>query len=147
MNEALSEANLALLEEEIPVGAVIVKDEKIIGRGHNEREKKNSISSHAEIEAIENAEKALGTWTLEGATIYVTLEPCLMCSGAILQSRISRVVYGAEDPSMGAVTSHYYAFDDPTVNNRPLLTKGVLKEKCSIILKRFFEENRKDKKH
>lgn len=143
MKEALDEARLAQKENEVPVGAVIVKDGVIIGRGHNEREAKNAISSHAEIEAILDAEKKLGSWSLEGATLYVTLEPCLMCAGAILQSRLHRVVYGVNDPKMGAIKSHYYVFDDPSYPNRPLVNDGCLEKESQALLESFFLSIRK----
>ena len=111
MNIALEEAEKALRENEIPVGAVVVKDGKVISVGHNQRECLNDITSHAEIEALKNAAKVLGSWKLNGCTLYVTLEPCLMCTGAILQSRVSRVVFGAKDERDGALISNYFVFD------------------------------------
>lgn len=143
MEEALNEAEKAYQENEVPVGAVVVLNGKIIGRGHNRRESLLDISSHAEIEAIKDASKTLGTWKLDECTLYVTLEPCLMCSGAILQSRVSRVVFGSKDPKDGGIISKYYVFDTPCDHERPLINGGVLEEKCSSLLKEFFEGKRK----
>jgi tRNA(adenine34) deaminase len=144
MNEALKEAEAAFKEGEVPVGAVIVYEDKIIGRGHNRREERKDISSHAEIEAIKMAEKNLGRWVLEGCTMYVTLEPCLMCAGAIAQARISRLEFGALDPSMGAIVSHFFVYDDPILTSRPLVGKGLLKDESSLLLSSFFKKERKN---
>lgn len=142
MKEALLEAKKALLENEVPVGAVIVKDGRIIGRGHNEREKKNAIYSHAEIEAILNAEKEIGRWSLAGASLFVTVEPCLMCSGAIKQAKISSVYYGCDDPSMGAIATHYHVFDDSLAETSPLVYRGILEEEAKELMKEFFAKRR-----
>ena len=128
---------------EIPVGAVVVLNDKIIGKGFNKRESKSDISSHAEIEAIKDAEKTLGNWRLDGATLYVTLEPCLMCSGAILQSRVSKVVFGSRDEKDGAIVSNYFVFDSPCSHERPLVYGDILKEECDALLKDFFASKRK----
>jgi tRNA(adenine34) deaminase len=143
MREALKSAQKALECGEIPVGAVIVLDGKIIARGYNQREKKNDVSSHAEIEALRSAGETLGNWKLNGATLYVTLEPCLMCAAAILQAHVSRVVYGADDPKEGAITAHHFIYDDPSLKERPLVSRGVLKKDCSILLQTFFFNRRK----
>jgi Cytosine/adenosine deaminases len=142
MRIALKSAQITGEQGEVPVGAIIVKDGQIVGSGANEREKKLDISSHAEIEAIRAAEKALGRWTLEGCTLYVTLEPCLMCAGAIAQARLDRLVYGAPDPKEGAVESHFYVFADPTLKHRPLVTGGILAADCERLLKKFFAVKR-----
>ena len=128
---------------EIPVGAVVVLNDKIIGKGFNKRESKFDISSHAEIEAIKDAEKTLGNWRLDGAALYVTLEPCLMCSGAILQSRVSKVVFGSRDEKDGAIVSNYFVFDSPCSHERPLVYGDILKEECDALLKGFFASKRK----
>lgn len=128
---------------EIPVGAVVVLNDKIIGKGFNKRESKFDISSHAEIEAIKDAEKTLDNWRLDGATLYVTLEPCLMCSGAILQSRVSKVVFGSRDEKDGAIVSNYFVFDSPCSHERPLVYGDILKEECDALLKDFFASKRK----
>lgn len=140
---ALIEAKKAYDEDEVPVGAVIVKDGVIIGKGHNKREKNHDISSHAEIEAIKQAEKTLGDWRLDGAAMYVTLEPCLMCAGAILQSRISKLVFSLRDPKDGAIVSNYFVYDSPSIHQRPLVYSGVLQDECDTLLKKFFESKRK----
>ena len=138
MLAALEEAQKAYAENEVPVGAVVVLGGEIVGRGHNRREANHDISSHAEIEALKEAAKRLNSWNLRGCTLYVTLEPCVMCSGAILQSGIDRLVYGANDKTMGAVCSHYQIFDDPSAPNRPLITKGVLAQESTKLLTAFF---------
>lgn len=143
MSLALKEAEIALENKEVPVGAVVVFNGKVVGKGHNEKEEKKDVSSHAEIEAIRDAAKNLGTWNLSDCTLYVTVEPCLMCSGAIMQSYITRVVYGTDDVTMGAVCSHFYAFDDPSFLRRPLVTKGIKKDECEALMKKFFKTLRK----
>jgi tRNA(adenine34) deaminase len=142
MKEALLEAEKAFEEGEVPVGAVVVVDDVIVGRGHNLREREKDISSHAEIEAIRQAEGKLGKWALDGASIYVTLEPCLMCAGAILQARIQNVIFAVSDPDMGAVVSHYYVYDDPTSSFRPLCHKGLLESESRSLLQAFFKSKR-----
>jgi tRNA(adenine34) deaminase len=142
MNAALLEAKKAFKEGEIPVGAVIVKDGKIISKAHNEREKKHDVSSHAEIEAIRLAGEKLGNWRLDGCAIYVTLEPCLMCAGAISQARIERLVYALDDPKEGAISSRQFIFADPSVSYRPMVNKGLLKEESSLLLSKFFFNRR-----
>ena len=143
MEIALEEARKALEEGEVPVGAVVVKDGKIIARGHNHRESTHDISSHAEIEALKAAGRALGTWDLKGCALYVTLEPCLMCAGAIEQSRVSTLVYGADDPQEGAITSKRFIFDSSEKANGPLIYRGVEKDRCQALLKDFFYARRK----
>lgn len=143
MKKAIELAKCAETYGEIPVGAVVVLNDQIIGEGFNKRESKLDISSHAEIEALKDAEKKIGNWRLEGATIYVTLEPCLMCSGAILQSRVSKVVFGSYDEKDGALVSRYYVYDEPSVHERPLVYGGVLKDECDSLLKEFFSKKRK----
>ena len=143
---ALEEAKAAYRENEVPVGAILVMNDMVIGRGHNHRENKNAIHSHAEIEAIEDAAKKLGRWNLEGATLYVTLEPCLMCAGAIIQSKISRLVYGADDLERGAVVSKLSAFEYFKTDACPLVYKGILAEESKQLITSFFEEQRKSKK-
>jgi tRNA(adenine34) deaminase len=134
---ALEEAKKAAKENEVPVGAILVIGDKIYS-AHNEREKKNDISSHAEIEVIKKAEKDLNSWLLPNATLYVTLEPCLMCAGAIAQARIKRLVYATSDPSMGAITSHYYVYDDPKNGYHPLVNVGLCQSESETLLKEFF---------
>lgn len=144
MRAALEEAEKAKAEKEVPVGAVVVYEGKIISAGRNRREiLKNSVF-HAEIEAIHRACKKLGRWRLSGCSLYVTLEPCPMCAGAIINSRISNLIYGASDPKAGSCKSVINLFDLP-YNHKPQVVSGVLKEECSEILSSFFKELRKQK--
>jgi len=142
MRIALKEAAKAYAEDEVPIGAVIVKEGVVIARAHNEKEKKNSALRHAEICAIEKATKRVGNWWLEGCTLYVTLEPCAMCAGAIVNSRLDRVVYGAKDARYGFLGSLADLPVDYALNHRPQETKGVLAEECSSILTSFFRAKR-----
>ena len=140
---ALREAEQALEENEVPVGAVIVHEEQVIAAAHNQREQLHDPTAHAEMIAITQAAESLGDWRLEGCTLYVTLEPCIMCSGAILQARIPVVVYGASDPKAGAVGSLYKLLDDPRLNHRCQIVPGVLAPACGEILTRFFQAQRR----
>ena len=137
MKDALALAAEAAAEGEVPVGAVIVRDGKVIATGRNRRELGKNALCHAELEAINNACKALGGWRLIGCTLVVTLEPCPMCAGAIINSRIERVVYGAADPKAGSCGSVVNLFELP-YNHRPELIGGVMGEECSSILSDFF---------
>ena len=141
MREALSLAEEAFSAGEVPVGAVVVKDGKVIGRGRNRREEHQSVLGHAELEAMEQAAKVLGSWRLTGCTLYVTLEPCPMCAGAILNARIPRVYYGARDREMGACGGVLNLFmeDFP---HPPALVGGVLAEDCRRVLTDFFRNLR-----
>ncbi len=145
MREALKEAKKALLKDEVPIGAVIVKEDKIIARGHNLRETRMNSLKHAEIVAIDKACKKLNNFRLEDCELYVTLEPCLMCSGAIVQSRIKKVCFGASDEKYGAVTSVANAFEIKS-NHKVEFEQGILKEECERIIKDFFKELRDRKK-
>jgi tRNA(adenine34) deaminase len=147
MLEALKEAKLAYEEDEVPVGAVIVVDGEIVARGHNSRENEGSPLGHAEINAIKNAMNYFDGWRFLNASLYVTLEPCVMCAGAIISARIDNVYYGTEDPKAGACTSLYQLFSDQRFNHRPNLVGPVLKEPCSTLLKEFFREKRLKKKN
>lgn len=142
MEIALQEAEKAYQEGEVPVGAIVVKEGKIVGKGHNRRENAGDISSHAEIEALKEAAKVLGDWRLQGCSLIVTLEPCLMCAGAILQARIATLVYGAEDEREGAIVSRYRVYDEPRPGNRPLVYSGIKKQECADLLNKFFLEKR-----
>jgi len=142
MHEAIIEAKKAAEIGEVPIGAVIVKDGKIISRAHNLRETLNDPTSHAEILAIQQASKKLGGWRLHGCTLYVTLEPCQMCAGAIIQSRIDHVVYGTIDPKAGCAGTIYNLLDEPLFNHRVDITKGVLQEDTAFLLKSFFKDLR-----
>ena len=139
MKEALAEAKLAFDAGEIPVGAVVVKDGKIVGRGHNTRERDNDVSGHAEINALKDAGKNLGDWDLSGCSIYVTLEPCAMCGGAIMQSRLRTIVYGESDPQEGGFSKYRLLDHD---NAATLVHAGVLKEECRALLDEFFRKLR-----
>lgn len=141
MRAALAEAKKAYLIGEVPVGAVIVCDDKIIARGHNTREIKQSVLGHAELNVIKKASKKLGTWRLENCDIYVTLEPCPMCSGAIIQSRIKNLYFGAYDLKTGAAGSVFNLFEYP-FNHQVNVNGGLLEEDCSRIIKDFFKELR-----
>ncbi|HKA33780.1 MAG TPA: nucleoside deaminase [Candidatus Binatia bacterium] len=142
---ALDEARAAAAAGEIPVGAVIVANGAVLARAHNLREERQSALAHAEIIAIETASARLKSWRLEECTIYVTLEPCIMCVGAILQARIARLVFGCLDPKAGAVASLYRLCDDARLNHRLPVSGGVLVEDCSRILSEFFSDLRKGK--
>ena len=142
MREALQEARLALAEGELPIGCVIVRSGEIIARGHNERERTQDPTAHAEIVAMRRAAQALGSWRLEGCTICVTLEPCPMCAGAISQARLERLVYGAADESYGCAGSVYRIPEDPAFNHFCKSDGGVLEEECAALLKGFFEARR-----
>ena len=143
MKKALSLAKTAGEVDEVPVGAIIVKDDEIISSGTNRREASNLSTAHAEIVAIEKANSILDSWRLSGATLYVTLEPCLMCAGALYQSRISRVVYGASDPKGGALGSLYNIHQDSRLNHQFEVSSGILENECAQILKKFFRKKRK----
>ena len=142
MKLALEQAEQAFREDEVPVGAVIVHNEHVIAAAYNQREKLRDPTAHAEMIAITQAAGALNCWRLDECTLYVTLEPCPMCAGAILQARIGLVVYGAADPKAGAVHTLYRMLDDPRLNHRCLAVAGVLAEECGQILSRFFQKQR-----
>lgn len=142
MCEALALARQAAQEGEVPVGAVVVKDGNVIATGRNRRERAHNALAHAEIEALNGACAALGGWRLSGCTLYVTLEPCPMCAGAIINARVDRVVYGADDPKAGSCGSMTNLFALP-YNHSPQLERGVLEEECAAVLKEFFKNLRK----
>ena len=145
MKEALKEAKKAYDKLEVPVGAIIVKDGKIIARGHNLKETKFDTTNHAEIIAIQKASKKLKSWRLLDCEMYVTLEPCSMCAGAIINSRIKKVYIGANDEKTGAVGSVLNLFEDYKFNHKVEFEKGILKEDCENVLKDFFKNLRKIK--
>ncbi|MBO8126876.1 MAG: nucleoside deaminase [Firmicutes bacterium] len=138
MAAALEEAEQAFAKGEIPIGAVIVKDGEIIGRGHNLKETEKDPTLHAEIVAIRDAARNLGTWRLTGTTIYVTIEPCPMCAGALVQARIRRLVYGADDLKAGAVGSLWDIVRDPRLNHRLEVRRGVLENEAKELVQKFF---------
>lgn len=143
MRRAITLAQQALQEDEVPVGALVTFENKIIGSGWNQREKLQDPTAHAEMIAITQAAASLSSWRLEECTLYVTLEPCPMCAGAILQSRIARVVYGAIDPKAGAVDTLYRMLDDSRMNHRCHVVGGLLADQCGAILSHFFQQKRK----
>lgn len=142
MKIALEEAQKAADKDEVPVGAVVVFSGHIVGRAHNEPIGKHDPSAHAEILALRRAAEKLGNYRLTGAELYVTLEPCIMCAGAIIQARLARVIFGALDPKCGAVISLYQILTDNRLNHRVDVTGGILKEECGEIISRFFREKR-----
>jgi len=144
MKEALKEAKKAYDRDEVPVGCVIVKDNEIISKGFNHREKSNTVFSHAEILAMEKACKKLDSWRLDECDVYVTLEPCVMCSGAMIQARVKRLIYGACEPKFGSHQSILNLFDYP-FNHLVEIESGVLAEESSRLLKRFFQKLREEK--
>lgn len=142
MREALKQAKKAYALGEVPIGCVIVHEGKIIGRGYNRRNTDKSTLSHAEITAIRRASRVIGDWRLEECTLYVTLEPCQMCAGAIVQARIPEVVMGSMNPKAGCGGSILNILEMPQFNHQAEVTRGVLEEECSSMLKRFFQELR-----
>ena len=142
MKLAIKEAKKAELIDEVPIGCVIVKNDKVIARGFNRRESKRMIISHAEIEAVNKANKKLGAWRLEECEIYVTLEPCIMCAGAIIQGRFKRVVYGAKDFKGGAFGSSIDVMNATNINHHPEIVGGVLEKECSSLLSNYFKKKR-----
>ena len=145
MREALTLAREAAASGEVPVGCVIVRDGQVVGRGRNRREEKHATASHAEMEAIAQANEALGTWRLDECELYVTLEPCPMCSGAIINSRLKRVVYGARDPKAGCCGSLTDLFALP-FNHHPVMESGLLEEEAQALLQDFFAMLREKRK-
>ena len=146
MKQALKEAEKAYKILEVPVGAIIVKDEKIIARAHNQKETKTDTTKHAEILAIQKASKKLKSWRLIDCEMYVTLEPCSMCAGAMINSRIKKVYIGAKDEKTGAVGSVLNLFNDYTFNHKVEVETGIMEKECQKILKQFFKELRMLKK-
>ena len=143
MRHALVEAGLALKKGEVPVGAVVVYEDKIIGRGHNQVEGLNDPTAHAEIIAIGAASTYLNSWRLSGASLYVTLEPCAMCAGALVLSRIDRLVFGPKDPKAGACGSLYNIAQDIRLNHQLEIVPYILEKECSHMLRAFFEKLRR----
>lgn len=146
MKLALKEARKAYEKEEVPIGAIIVKDDKVITKAHNLREIKKQSCAHAEILAIQKACKKLDTWRLDGCDMYVTLEPCAMCAGAILNARIKNVYIGALEPRSGAVMSKINLFDDYTYNHKVNYEVGILQNECKKIMQDFFKNLREKRK-
>ncbi|MEW6517185.1 MAG: tRNA adenosine(34) deaminase TadA [candidate division FCPU426 bacterium] len=145
MQQALREARKALQAGEVPVGAVVVSEGRVVGRGHNRVETRKDATQHAEIIALRQAARRQGGWRLEGAHLYVTLEPCAMCAGAITWSRVAKVVYGAQDPKAGACGSVLSVLGNPRLNHRPLIETGVLARESSRLLRGFFKRLRRSR--
>jgi len=146
MHEAIKEALKAKELDEVPIGAVVVKDGKIIGRGHNLREKSQNATKHAEMMAIQNANRFLCNWRLEECEMFVTLEPCVMCSGAIQLSRLKKIYFGPNDPKGGAAGTLVNLLQDDRLNHQVKIESGILEEKCRDVLTSFFKELRERKK-
>jgi len=142
MRLALREAARSLDHEDVPIGAVIVKDGEVIGSGHNEREVRADPTAHAEMIALRDAARALASWRVLNTVMYVTLEPCAMCAGAIVLARVPRVVFGASDPKAGAAGSVFDVLDEPRLNHRPRVASGLLAEESSELLRTFFAPRR-----
>lgn len=142
MEEALRIAEAAAAAGDVPVGAIVVLDGEIIGRGGNRREVDADPTGHAEVVALREACRTKGRWRVDGATLYVTLEPCPMCAGTLVNARVARLVYGASDPKAGAVRSLYQLCDDPRLNHRMSITSGVLADRCAEQLRSFFRAAR-----
>jgi tRNA(adenine34) deaminase len=142
MRAAIAEAELAAAHDDVPIGAVVVHDGNIIGRGRNERERREDPTAHAEVLALREAAAALGSWRVLDSTLYVTLEPCAMCAGAIVLSRVPRVVYGCADPKAGAAGSVLDVLAEPRLNHRPLVEGGLLEAECAELLRAFFRARR-----
>lgn len=142
MKIALAEAENAYRHGEVPVGAVLVREGIVLSQGHNSPIAKNDPSAHAEMLVLREAGQKLGNYRLAGAELYVTIEPCIMCAGAIVHSRISRVIFGARDPKCGAVVSLYNILDDKRLNHQVKVTEGIMAEECGEIISRFFQQKR-----
>lgn len=142
MKMALEEARLAFCKEEVPVGAILVSAGRVLARAHNSPITGNDPSAHAEMLVLRGAAKSTGNYRLAGAELYVTLEPCIMCAGAIVQARLARVIFGARDPKSGAVASLYEILTDKRLNHQVAVTEGILKDECGELLSRFFRQKR-----
>jgi tRNA(adenine34) deaminase len=142
MRLAIAEANRALEHDDVPIGAVVVRDGEVIGAGRNERELRQDPTAHAEAIALRGAAHTLGSWRVLDATLYVTLEPCAMCAGAIVLARVPRLVYGCTDPKAGAAGSVLDVLSEPRLNHRPEVTGGVLAGECAALLTEFFAARR-----
>jgi tRNA(adenine34) deaminase len=142
MQIALDEAQKAFAADEVPVGAVVVSEGIILARAYNSPITNNDPSAHAEMLALRKAADALGNYRLKGASLYVTLEPCVMCAGAIVQARLSRLIFGARDPKSGAIVSLYDILKDERLNHQVEITEGILRDECGEILSRFFRQKR-----
>lgn len=143
MQQAIAEAEEAAAHDDVPIGAVVVADGRVLARGHNRREVDADPTAHAEILALREAARRRGAWRLDGATLYVTLEPCVMCAGALVLARLDRVVFGADDPKAGAVGALWDIPRDPRLNHTVEVVRGVEEQRCSRLLKDFFAARRR----
>jgi tRNA(adenine34) deaminase len=143
MEQAIAEAEQAAAHDDVPIGAVVVHDDEVLARAHNRREVDGDPTAHAEVLALRAAAQTLGTWRLEGCTLYVTLEPCTMCAGALVLARIERLVFGADDPKAGAVGALYDVPRDPRLNHRVEVVRGIEAERCGALLSGFFAARRR----
>ncbi len=142
MGLAIREARRALEHDDVPIGAVVVHDGEVIGAGHNERELREDPTAHAEVLALREAARALGSWRVLDSVLYVTLEPCAMCAGAIVLARVPRIVYGCTDPKAGAAGSVLDVLAEPRLNHRPVVQGGLLADECAALLRAFFADRR-----
>lgn len=142
MFQALEEAKKAKLHDEVPIGAILVQEGHVIGRAHNIKEKTGDPTAHAEIVVLRETGTKLGSWRLQGATLYTTLEPCIMCAGALIQARISRLVFGCRDAKAGGIFSLYNIVHDSRLNHTLLVEEGLLEEQCRKLIQNFFKEKR-----
>jgi tRNA(adenine34) deaminase len=142
MRLAIAEARAAAEHDDVPIGAAVVRGGEVLGAGHNERELRQDPTAHAEVLALQRAARAVGSWRVLGATLYVTLEPCAMCAGAIVLARVPRVVFGTPDPKAGAAGSVLDVLAEPRLNHRPQVTGGVLATECATLLTDFFQTRR-----
>ncbi len=147
MREALKEAQRAFDEDEVPVGAVVVVSNRIISRGHNQTQRLNDATAHAEMIALTSAANYLGNWRLQNATVYVTIEPCIMCAGAMVLSRVKRIVFGAADAKFGGAGSIVNLLNDKRLNHRVKVATGILEDEAAALLKTFFKKNRKKERN
>lgn len=142
MREALIEARKAEGEGEVPVGAILLVNEKIVGRGHNHCIRMNDPTAHAEVQALRHAARNMCNYRLPGSILIATVEPCIMCAGALIHARVDALVYGAADPKAGAIQTHFNLADAPQLNHKIEVTAGILEEECSMLLKTFFAARR-----
>jgi tRNA(adenine34) deaminase len=142
MRVALAEAEAAMAHGDVPIGAVVAHDGEVVGRGHNRREADTDPTAHAELLALRDAAQHLARWQLSGCTLFVTLEPCVMCAGALVLARVERLVFGADDPKAGAVGALYDVPRDPRLNHTVAVTRGVLADECGRLLRAFFDARR-----
>ncbi len=142
MREALEEARKAEAEGEVPVGAILLVNEKIVGRGHNHSIRAHDPSAHAEVLALRHGAHSMRNYRLPGSILVVTVEPCIMCAGAMIQARVDELIYGASDPKAGAIDSHFHLAKAQPLNHQIEVTSGILADECSVLLKSFFESRR-----